>query len=178
MSASPSPVATEAELADDFRRAWRGFATTVTLIATEEGGTPHAMLATAATTVSMEPPSLLICVNHSASAHDSLLRRGAFSLGLLGTGQHELGGHIARGKGAERFSRGEWGRISAPGQEIDGLPFLADAQATIFCKTAETHIFGTHTIIVATVEMVAQAGTIDPLLYLNGAYGHFSAMPG
>lgn len=156
-----------------FRKIWRGFGSTIALVATEHQGHRHAMLATAVTSVSMDPPSVLVCVNRAASAHASLSQRGAFSLGLLPAEAHELGRHLAGASSAERFSRGAWGTVAAGGEAIDGLPYVEDAQATLFCTIDATLDYGTHTIFVARVEHMTEAGPSDPLLYCEGQYGRF-----
>lgn len=168
-----SNISTVKTDAAGFRKIWRGFGSTIALVATEHHGHRHAMLATAVTSVSMDPPSLLVCVNRVASAHASLSQRGAFSLGLLPAEAHELGRHLAGASGAERFSRGAWVALAASGEATDGLPYLEEAQATLFCAIDATLDYGTHTIFVARVERVTEAGPSDPLLYCEGQYGRF-----
>ncbi|MEQ3625842.1 MAG: flavin reductase family protein [Celeribacter sp.] len=160
--------------AEIFRTLWRGFGSSVALVATEYQGQRHAMLATAATSVSMEPPSLLICVNRSASAFAALDARGAFSLGILPSAHQGIGAHIAKSASAQRFERGEWREYaSVPGDTTGGLPWLAEAQATLFCETEQTCDYGTHRILVAQVTGAAGCLGDDPLLYCNGRFGRF-----
>lgn len=170
-----APLAARATVdAGLFRQAWRGLGSTVALIATEQGGTRHAMLATAVTSVSMEPPSLLVCINRTASGHAALRARGAFSLGILAAGQHEIGLGIGRAAAADRFGFGTWQSHVAPGSDLDGLPRLAEAQATLFCRTDQITDYGSHAILIALVEAVVEdGGARDPLLYCDGRYGRF-----
>ncbi|MFB9949224.1 flavin reductase family protein [Rhizobium puerariae] len=168
-TADPSP-------ADAFRVAWRGFGSTVTLVATAFDGMRHAMLATAVSSVSMEPPSLLVCVNRSASAFPSLQRRGAFSLALLGADLAAMSLRLPQAKGEERFSQGNWDSFSAPGSAAHGLPWLRDAQATVFCETDDVHAYGTHVIFIGRVLAIENAGRVDPLLYCTGQYGRFEGI--
>lgn len=172
-------AAAEAERAPDdaeiFRTLWRGFGTTVALVSTQHDGVRHAMLATAVTSVSMAPPSLLICVNRSASAYPALAARGAFSLGILPSRHHPICAHIARAPSAERFALGDW-RSHLPDEGGAPLPWLAEAQATLFCKTEQSSDFGTHRIFIARV--VAATGSLedDPLLYCDGRFGRFAEL--
>ncbi|RMP46198.1 Flavin reductase domain-containing protein [Pseudomonas amygdali pv. lachrymans] len=73
-----------------FKKAMRRLTSTVTLVATEHEGTPYGMAATAVSSVCSDPPSILVCINHSASVYLPLLERGKFSVNLLQTGQAEL----------------------------------------------------------------------------------------
>ena len=65
---------TPLDLGHQFRLAMRKLASTVTVLTTREADEHHGMAATAVTSLSTEPPSLLVCVNRSASLHDPLHR--------------------------------------------------------------------------------------------------------
>ncbi|APZ50368.1 flavin reductase family protein [Salipiger abyssi] len=177
--AAAASVETECGPADAelFRTLWRGFGSSVALIATQYEGARHAMLATAATSVSMDPPSLLICVNRSASAYPALDARGAFSLGILPARHQPICAHIARTPAAERFATGDW-RSHRPDAVAEPLPWLAEAQATLFCQTAQSSDFGTHRIFVARVTGANGCLGDDPLLYCDGRFGRFAALEG
>ena len=66
-----------------------------------------------------------------------------------------------------RFSLGDW-------REEGGLPYLADAQANIFCSVAERWRYGTHSIFVGQVEAVRADAELDPMVYLDGRKGRFA----
>lgn len=172
-------AAAEADRAPDdaeiFRTLWRGFGSTVALVTTQHEGRRYAMLASAVTSVSMEPPSLLICVNRSASAYPALAARGAFSLGILPSRQHPICAHIARAPSAERFAMGDW-RSHQPGEAGEPLPWLAEAQATLFCKTEQSSDFGTHRIFIARIAGATGCMGDDPLLYCDGRFGRFAEL--
>ncbi|TIQ82750.1 MAG: flavin reductase family protein, partial [Mesorhizobium sp.] len=55
------------------------FAGAVNIITTEEDGLPSGLIATAVCSLSFDPPSVLVCINKSASSHDTILRRGIFA---------------------------------------------------------------------------------------------------
>lgn len=174
-TSTPSETIVKSGDEDAVRNVWRGMGSTVALVATEADGRRAAMLATAVTSVTMDPPSLLVCLNRSASAHDTIEARGCFSLGLLSATSRDLGIHLASAGGAARFQRGDWRRLDAPGETIDGLPWLGDAQSTLFCRIDRAIPYGTHTIFVATIEKVSDSGRRDPLLYCEGRWGGFDA---
>jgi flavin reductase (DIM6/NTAB) family NADH-FMN oxidoreductase RutF len=128
------------------------------------------MLATAVTSVSMEPPSLLVCVNRNASAYPIIRDRGAFSLGILGASEHELGQHLANAPAEARFHKGDWHDLPDVAGAIAGVPWLAEAQSTVFCRIDHCLDYGSHTVFIGLVEGVTAGGTYDPLLYCDGRY--------
>jgi flavin reductase (DIM6/NTAB) family NADH-FMN oxidoreductase RutF len=124
-----------------------------------------AMTATAVSELSMDPPSLLVCVNKTASLHGPLTAGADFCVNILHADQlHVSQACSGKMKGEERFSQGEWG--SGAG----GTPFLLGAQASFFCRY-ETHVaYGTHAVVIGAVREVVCAGDVDPLIYLDGGY--------
>ncbi|MFV0475121.1 MAG: flavin reductase family protein [Pikeienuella sp.] len=163
--------------AEPFRKVWRGVAGTVAVVATEHEGERRAMLATAVTSLSMDPPSLLVCVNRSAAAHQALIGRGAFTLGILGADEVGLGAHLAATRGEARFTRGEWSAISAPDPVLDGLPALEGGQALLVCRLDRHMDYGSHCILIGRVDRASRAENCDPLLYCDGMFGGFAAAP-
>ncbi|KPC33689.1 Flavin reductase domain-containing protein [Pseudomonas syringae pv. cilantro] len=145
-----------------FKKAMRRLTSTVTLIATEHEGTPYGMAATAVSSVCTSPPSILVCINHSASVYLPLVEQGKFSVSLLQAGQEELvsvfGGAV---NGPARFASGDW-------QHDQGVPYLRTAQATLFCSVAQRITYGTHEIIIGLVEKTTVAELISPLLWQDG----------
>ena len=153
------------DLATDLKMAMRGFAQSVVIITTIDGaGVRYAMPATAVTPVSMDPPSMLICVNRTAVAYTTLEQGAAFCLNILGAGQVDVGKCAAMNKGEDRFAVGDW--KSGAG----GLPYLGDAQTAIFCRNRQAIAYGSHDIFIGDVQSVILSGNTEPLLYLNGTY--------
>ncbi len=154
-----------------FRAAMRKLASTVTVVTARQADEHHGMAATAVTSLSMDPPSLLVCVNRTASMHSALHRSALFCINLLGE-QHgplceAFGGKLT---GAARFAVGEW----ASGE--DEVRYLIDAPANIFCRLDEQHDYGTHTIFIGRVVRVRVMEDGKPLLYQAGAIGGFLAI--
>jgi flavin reductase (DIM6/NTAB) family NADH-FMN oxidoreductase RutF len=150
----------------EFKRAMRTVASTVTIISiTDSYGTRHGMVATAVNSVSMEPPSLLICVNHGASIHDPLIERGRFCVNVLTTEHEELvSAFSGRLKGAERFELGDWR------DESGGMCYLNEAQCNIFCDVDRIVPFATHSIIIGRVTGVCVAECVAPLIFADGRF--------
>ncbi|AWN46160.1 flavin reductase [Methylobacterium terrae] len=132
------------------------------------------MLATAVSSVSMDPPSLLVCVNRTASAHEALRGRGAFSLGIMASPHRDLAAAIAGAPSAMRFAQGTWRRLQDAGDAIEGLPCLEEAQATLFCAIDACCDYGTHSVLIARIVGAIGDRAADPLLYCDGGYGRFA----
>lgn len=135
------------------------------LTAVDSSGQRHAMTATAVTSVSDDPASLLVCVNRQASLFDILAQGMRFAVNVLSAHQADISVLCASGESGEpRFAQGNWG-------DANGMPYLRDAQAVFFCHTARQLTHGTHLIAIGDIDKVLVAeGTVDPLLYADGHY--------
>jgi len=163
-------VAAQDDITLQFRAAMRRLAGGVALVTTFHDGARHGMTATSVTSLSMDPPSLLACVNRSASMHDPLRRGGLYCVNLLRADQAELGLVFAtKPEGEARFRAGDWTT------DGDGLPALRDCLASMSCRVAATAEFGTHTVFMGNVREVRLSGAVDPLIYLDGQFGGFTA---
>jgi flavin reductase (DIM6/NTAB) family NADH-FMN oxidoreductase RutF len=121
--------------------------------------------ATAMSALAMDPPSLLVCINQAASLHGSLADVSHFCVNVLHRDQEAMSRMFADSRQhALRFTEG-WSI------DCERPPRLTDAQASIICRRIDQHRFGTHSIFIGVVEDVAVREDVDPLLYLNGAYG-------
>jgi flavin reductase (DIM6/NTAB) family NADH-FMN oxidoreductase RutF len=148
-----------------FRAAMRRIAATVTIVTADDGERHHGMTATAVTSLSMEPPSLLVCINKKAFLHGILVRAGNFCVNVLHQDHAELSAAFS---GAvpyqDRFDVGRWARSA------DGLHYLTDAQAVLFCHKARTISYGTHTVFIGEVTQVDVREPVAPLVYQNAGY--------
>lgn len=156
-------------IAAQFRDAMRRLAGGVALVTTFLDGTRHGMTATSVTSLSMTPPSLLACVNRSASLHEPIHRGGLYCVNLLRAHQTGLAARFAsKPEGEGRFAEGDW--IT----DDNGLPALRDGLASVSCRVAATADFGTHTVFMGHVLEVRLSGAVDPLIYVDGQFGGFS----
>jgi flavin reductase (DIM6/NTAB) family NADH-FMN oxidoreductase RutF len=152
------------ELAQDFRLAMRRVASTVNVISICVDGQPKGITATAVSSVSLDPPSLLACINRAASLHESMEDVSHFRVNVLHREQEPVARMFAdRSQHELRFLNG-WDIERA------GAPALRDAQATILCRRIESYSFGTHSIFIGIVEEAEFRDGIAPLLYLDGRY--------
>lgn len=159
---SVAPAASGVE--NDLKLALRRLAKSVVVITVRHEGKRYAMAATAVDALSMDPPSLLACVNRTASIHAAMTAGTHFAINILSR-DHEHVSHHCGGqtKGEARFEIGEW-------DDSGPVPVLSDAQAVIVCRADARFDYGTHTIFVGVAESVSVHGDVDPLVYVDGAY--------
>ena len=154
------------DLAAAFKAAMRRLAATVTIVSNREPetGRRSGMTATAVTSLSADPPSLLVCVNRQASMHASLTEGSPFCVNILGQAHADL----ARSFGGRvepelRFEEGDWA-------EDQSVPYLADAVATLFCTVDALVDYATHSIVIGLVTAVHVHEHQQPLIYGNGRF--------
>jgi flavin reductase (DIM6/NTAB) family NADH-FMN oxidoreductase RutF len=156
---NPSPV-------EAFRMAMRQIAATVTIISTKDGvGDWVGITATAVTSVSFDPPSMLVCVNRASPANKAIRESRAFCVNLLVKGHHTMAGTFgSTDQRANRFIPDQW-RTG-----MSDIPYLIEARANLFCEVADAHEFGTHTIVIGVVKEARITDSGSPLIYLDGKY--------
>lgn len=158
------PTGADPTLVSDFRQAMRRVAATVNVISICVGREPMGITATAVSSISMDPPSLLICINRASAVHAPLGDVTHFRVNVLHRDQEPIARMFAdREQKALRFSAG-WN------VDCDLPPRLIDAQASILCRRIDHHQFGTHSIFIGVVEEVAVRDDVHPLVYLDGRY--------
>ena len=150
------------ELKGSFLNAMRRLAATVCVVTCRDGGERYGIAATAVTSLSLEPVSLLVCINRSSDFHRRLARAGEFCVNLLADTHTDQSRIFGSGRHwDERFKTGVWsGEDSEP-------PVLTDAQASIICATDAALDYGSHTIVVGRARRVSFSETIAPLVYLD-----------
>jgi flavin reductase (DIM6/NTAB) family NADH-FMN oxidoreductase RutF len=147
-----------------FRQAMRGYPAAVVIVTAEHGGERFAMTMTAAMSLTMDPASLVLAVNRKASIYPALELGAKFCVNLLRDRHRELSRVCSASE--QRHARFEAGEFALK----DGVPYLADAQASIFCAPNGRYLFGTHSLVIGKVEAVRVGEAVDPLLYLGGDY--------
>ncbi len=154
-------------LVQAFRSAMRRLAAPVTLItARDTDGTRHGMVASAVMSVSMQPPSLLVGVNRSASIHRVLQRTQRFCVNLLAEQQGSLLALFADPlRREQRFAGADWrdGALA--------LPYHRAATCAVFCEVALPVVHGSHSLFLGRVVDVrlAPGEPAPPLLWFDGA---------
>jgi flavin reductase (DIM6/NTAB) family NADH-FMN oxidoreductase RutF len=144
--------------------ALRRLASSVSVVTCRYDGRNHAMTATSVSALSMEPPSMLVCVNRSAVFHTALNRANDFAINVLGRAQVDISRLCSGGATPEsRFNVGDWDTRAA-------APILIDAQAAIVCRKDKELDYGTHTVFMGRIVSISMNGDVDPLIYLDGQY--------
>ena len=165
----PLPMAITVE---EFVSGMQRLAAAVTVVATEAEGVRGGLTASAVTSLTAEPPTLLACVNRDAGSHRLLLEAGRFSVNVLARHQEDVAGTFAglTGlEGPERFSVGLW-RDGAL-----GLPVLEGALASFECSVDEVVVRSSHDVFIGAIEAIhLSAGDVEPLLYLDRSFGGFA----
>lgn len=153
-----APVSSE-----EFRRACGRFATGVTIAtATDASGAPHGLTVSSFTSVSLDPPLILICLGHQVAVIDIFRKAKYFGINILGEHQQELSDRFAR-RGHDRFG----GLVWEPGET--GVPLLPGAIAHIECAMYQRFESGDHDIFVGEM-LRGTAAEGDPLIYFASRY--------
>ena len=145
-----------------FRSIMRTFVNGVTVITTSRDGHIHGMTATAFSSVSADPPAVLVVLNKSTRTHPLVRASRRFTVNLLAEDQVEL---------SKRFA----GKLESPFDGVDyelsehGVPMLLGVLAALECETLYELDVGTHTIFVGRVLDGARSET-TPLVYHDGSY--------
>ena len=149
---------------DNFRLAMRRYIYSVSIMSNKDNAdNPNAITVSSVTSISMNPPSLLICINKSSRIHDTIELGSKFCINLLNSNQQNLSNICSDEEMYDqRFKDKNW--------NLDDIPFLQNAQANIFCKVDKLTSYHTHTIVVGLVEEASYADEISTLTYVDGEY--------
>jgi len=147
----------------ELRRVMGCFATGVTVITTrDQGGRPYGLTANAVTSLSLEPPLLLICVDRKAETYPHFFDSKIFVLNILREDQEDVSRRFAK-TGGEKFTGVSY-RIG----HLD-TPVLEGTLGHVECRIIETLEGGDHVIHIGEVQH-AEAGEGRPLLFFRGKY--------
>ena len=154
----PDPVNKE------FLRAMRGITSTVTVLSARDGESKEAMTATSVASLSLDPPTMLVCINHEATIHNIMKEGLGFCINILSVGQEGLADVCSvKEREEQRFLEGSW-------SEFEGIPYYEESQSNMFCNCIKTIEHTTHTIYLGEIIKVFNQGSFKPLLYKDGNY--------
>jgi flavin reductase (DIM6/NTAB) family NADH-FMN oxidoreductase RutF len=139
-----------------------GFATGVAVVTTSVDGTNHGMTVNSLTSVSLEPPLLLVCLTRDSRTAKAVAERGAFVVNLLGTHQASTSDRFAK-RGEDHFE------ASAFTTNERGLPALAKGLGMLDCDVESVSDGGDHVIVLGRV-VAAEARPGTPLVFFRGRY--------
>ena len=152
-------------LPDDFKSAMRRLAASVSVVVAKGEDGPVGITATSITSLTVDPPAVLICVNRLTTVHPVLIPTAPLSVNLLARGQKDVSAAFGGGLPREqRFGVGEWEETAM------GIPQLRGAQANLHCVIDAMLAYGTHSIVIARVLEAKVNGEVGPLIYQDGDY--------
>lgn len=150
---------------EQFKRVIGHFASGVSILTVRNNGVDFGITASAVSSVSVDPPMLLVCVNKSTGTCHGISDTESFTVNIVNENQKEL---------ALRFARANTDKF----KEVDfsygelGNPVLHHTLAHLECRVVEEVTGGTHSVFLAEVQN-AHAANGDPLLYFRGKFGQF-----
>ena len=137
--------------------------TAVTVVTAIADGSPAGATANAVTSLSLDPPLMIACLDRGSRTLDAVRSGGAFGVSVLAAGQAtHAHGFASKAPHTEKFREVTW-------TERSGVPILDGAVAWVACELRELHPGGDHEIAVGQV-LAAGAEGGDPLIFYAGAY--------
>lgn len=168
MNAIPrSPVADPVASSADFRGAMRHLTGGVSVITAGRGRDITGMTVTSVTSLSVDPPTLIVSINRDASSFPLIKRLGAFGVNILHADQIDIAERFAgKGglKGADRFAGADW--ITS----VSGVPLLVGALAALDCEVEEIVERHSHGIVIGRVRDIKSTTRSAALAYWHGQY--------
>jgi flavin reductase (DIM6/NTAB) family NADH-FMN oxidoreductase RutF len=151
----------------NFRQAMRELASGVSVITCGEGDARNGCTATSVVSLSLSPPTLLVCLNLHTSTLASIRQTGSFCVNLLAAEHKEIAERFAGVggfKGAGRFGLGDWTPL------VTGAPVLTDGLAAFDCRVEEIIERHTHAIVIGVVEAVRVPGADEALIHWRSRF--------
>ena len=146
------------------RDAFGCFATGVTIVTSfDQDGNPVGFTANSFTSVSLDPPLLLVCPGKNVSALPAIRHSGLFGVSVLSDAQREVADRFAQ-RGVDRFSHGEWVESES------GILLLEGACANFACTLSNDIDAGDHQLLLGHIDSFRSAGERHPLMYVRGNY--------
>lgn len=160
-------VVSESEFTIAFRQAMRRLVASVCVVSVECQGERQAITVSSLIPVSIQPPSVLVSINHDAEIYPLLEQAERFCVNILSEDQQDISVLCAQSKaGDERFSLGEW-------QCHQGMWWLRGACVNFFCILEQRVPYATHDLVIGKVleTRVSDSEDAATLLYWDGEYG-------
>ena len=158
-----------------FKDSMRHLAGAVSVITVGRGEDRTGFTATSVSSLSIEPPSVLVSLNRNSSSWPVLQRYGTFAVNVLAHDQQHIADRFAgRGgiKGNERYQGADWQEL------VTGTSALSDALTVLDCELDEAIDRHSHSILIGRVRAITVRGEAQPLLYWHGAYRHLTGPVG
>jgi flavin reductase (DIM6/NTAB) family NADH-FMN oxidoreductase RutF len=150
-----------------FRSAMRWLASGVSVVTAGTGEERTGMTVASLASLSVEPPSLLVCVNRASSTWPVLQRHWSFAVNILRASHRGIAERFSGReslKGAARYTGADWTTLAS------GSPILSDALAAIDCEIEEVLERHSHAIVIGRVLAVHLGEATEALTYWRGDY--------
>ncbi len=168
MNVVPRDLMTEIPVSSaDFRGAMRHLTGGVSVITAGRGKDITGMTVTSVTSLSVDPPTLIVSINRDASSFPVIRRYGAFGVNILAADQLDVAERFAgKGglKGADRFAGARW--VTA----VSGVPLLVGALSAVDCEVEEIVERHSHGIVIGRVRDIKNSTRTAALAYWHGQY--------
>jgi flavin reductase len=152
---------------EDFRLAMRRLAGGVSIISGAGPDGPLGVTATAVTSLTADPPSILCCLNRSLELEAAVKETGRFGVNMLRADHHDLAKRfagLAGVRGSAKFEQGNWTILASD------VPALNDSLVTFDCRVDDLLEVGTHSIFVGLIAQAHFGKSGDPLVYCDGTF--------
>ena len=160
----PRPISEEIG-PQDFRNAMAHLGAAVHVITTDGPAGPGGFTASAVTSVTDTPPTLLVCVNRNVSSLGAMLENAVLCVNTLGTRHRDVSRIFsAKVPMAERFATARWQKAAT------GAPVLADAVVAFDCRISRSVDVGTHIVLFCDVVALPESGGDEALIYFRRTY--------
>jgi flavin reductase len=159
--------------AEDFRFAMRRLAGGVSIISGAGPDGPLGVTATAVTSLTADPPSILCCLNRSLELETAVKQTGRFGVNMLRADHHDLAQRFAgmHGvRGSAKFEQGNWTILPSD------VPALFDSLVTFDCRVDDIVEVGTHSVFVGLITQAHFGESGDPLVYCDGAFASLAPL--
>lgn len=163
----PVAPATTTEVSPlELRRACGQFATGVTVVTVRDGAGARGMTANSFTSVSLDPPLVLVSIDLRNRTHALLEANGRFAVNVLARDQQHWSDRFCGRLGDVQGQFDDVPHTPAPG----GLPIIDGALASFVCRVVAVHPAGDHSLFIGHVEAIASETGARPLLFFGGGY--------
>jgi flavin reductase len=169
-----APIETDVDLIESsaegdpsaFLNGMRKAASSVCVVTTDGRGGRFGVTVSSMTSVSTEPPSVLICVKMDNLVASAIAQNKVFCVNMLREDQHDISDTFAGRKEAtiDRFSCAAWSTLETRS------PALTNAASVFDCVLADTHSFGSHIVFIGRVVSVQNDADAETLVYHNRSY--------
>ncbi|MFF8844067.1 flavin reductase family protein [Streptomyces sp. NPDC015127] len=156
-----APLSTQLDT-DLMKQVNRQFVTGVTVVTAMDGGTPRGLAVNAFSSISLDPATVMVCIQRTSSTHDCLFRGDHLAINILSTAQLDVVGTFA-GKSDDKFKDLDW----APGPF--GSPLIARSSAQMEVEIRERLQASTHTVFICRVVHAAVTENL-PMVYSAGKF--------